>query len=71
MTKEKVIQITEWANINGMTPGEFTDSIVQTLAAIAGARLDEREKTHDVNGMTFTVRDDSHEYKIIVARKGI
>lgn len=71
MAKDKVMQIQEWANINQMTPEEFTDSIVETIAAIAGLRLDERGDTHDVNGMTFTVRDDSHEYKVIVARKAI
>lgn len=63
------MQIQEWANINQMTPEEFTNEIVETLAAIAGIRLDERGETHDVNGMTFTVNDESHEYKIIVARK--
>jgi len=71
MTKDKVMQIQEWANINRMTPEEFTNSIVETLAAIAGTRLDEREGMQDSYGMVFTVQDDDHEYKIIVARKGI
>jgi len=65
------MQIQEWANINRMTPEEFTNSIVETLAAIAGTRLDEREGMQDSYGMVFTVQDDDHEYKIIVARKGI
>ena len=71
MAKDKVMQIQEWANINRMTPEEFTNSIVETLAAIAGVRLDEREGMQDSHGMVFTVQDSTHEYKIIVARKAI
>jgi hypothetical protein len=71
MAKDKVMQIHEWANINRMTPEEFTNSIVETLAAIAGIRLDEREGLPDSSGMVFTVQDADHEYKIIVARKAI
>jgi hypothetical protein len=63
------MQIQEWANINRMTPEEFTNEIVQTLAAIAGIRLDERDGLEDSHGMAFTVQDKTHEYRIIVARK--
>ena len=63
------MQIQEWANINRMTPEEFTSHIVETLAAIAGIRLDERAGMPESDGMVFTVQDNSHEYTIIVARK--
>jgi hypothetical protein len=63
------MQIQEWAKINRMTPEEFTNEIVKTLAAIAGIRLDERDGMEDSHGMVFTVQDEIHEYKIIVARK--
>lgn len=42
------MDIKEWANINGMTPDEFKNEIVITMAAIASMELDKSASDKDM-----------------------
>ena len=62
------MDISEWANINNMTPEEFKNEIAATMAAIGGMELDSDENKDNGNGVVFTVEDDSYRYKVSVHR---
>lgn len=42
------MNISEWANHNGMTPNEFKNEIVMTMAAIGTMELDAKSDDNDM-----------------------
>ena len=65
------MNISEWANLNGMTPDEFKNEIAATMAAVGGMELDGENNTDDSEGVAFNVEDSSYRYKVVVIRKSL
>lgn len=59
------INIIEYAKINGMTPDEFENDIVNTLVALCSMKLDKNMS----NGITFSVDSPEYTYKVVVSRE--
>lgn len=65
------MNISEWANFNGMTPDEFKNEIASTMAAVGGMELDGEDNTDKAEGVAFNVEDSDYKYKVIVTRKAL
>jgi hypothetical protein len=61
------MNITQWANHNGMTPDEFKNEIAATMAAVGGMELDSNgDESKDM--VAFTVADSDYVYQVMVRR---
>lgn len=59
------INIIEYAKINGMSPDEFENDMVNTLVALCSMKLDKNM----ANGITFSVDSQDYNYKVVVSRE--
>jgi hypothetical protein len=60
------MNITEWANKNGLTPEQFIHELVNTIGAIGAMELDEKGDESDL--VAWTIQDNIGLLQVMVRR---